>query len=91
MFHFIFTDPGTNVSILVSELQVMGFIIFAHDDEMPHAYHELNKLIQQGKIKVKETVYVGIEKMFDAFSGLFKGENIGKAIVKAVNQQTNHP
>ena len=75
----------------MNELNIIGFIIFAHDDEMPQAYHELNKLIQQGKIKVKETVYVGIEKMFEAFAGLFKGENIGKAIVKAVNQQTNYP
>jgi NADPH-dependent curcumin reductase CurA len=71
------------VSILLNELSVLGFLIFAHDDEMPHAYQELNKLIQAGKLKVRETVYDGIDKMFDAFSGLFKGENIGKAVVKA--------
>lgn len=75
----------------MNELRVIGFFIFAHDDEMPGAYSELNKLIQQGKVKVKETVYVGIEKMFDAFSGLFLGDNIGKAVVKAVNERTNYP
>lgn len=37
----------------------------------------------QGKLKVKETVYEGFENMRSAFYGLFKGENIGKAIVKA--------
>ncbi len=29
--------------------------------------------------------------MFEAFVGLFKGENTGKAIIKVVNTQTNYP
>ena len=29
--------------------------------------------------------------MFDAFKGLFFGENSGKAIVKAVNENTHYP
>ncbi|CAF5033390.1 unnamed protein product, partial [Rotaria sp. Silwood1] len=31
----------------------------------------------------KETIYDGFEKMPEAFVGLFNGDNIGKAIVKA--------
>ena len=37
----------------------------------------------KGKLKVQETTYEGFDKMRDAFYGLFKGENTGKAIVKA--------
>lgn len=37
----------------------------------------------QGKIKYRETVYDGFEKMPEAFIGLFSGNNIGKAVVKA--------
>ena len=37
----------------------------------------------QGKLKVRETVYEGIENMRTAFFGLFKGDNTGKAIIKA--------
>jgi hypothetical protein len=29
--------------------------------------------------------------MFEAFVGLFKGDNTGKAIIKVVNTQTNYP
>ena len=29
--------------------------------------------------------------MLEAFQGLFTGENIGKAIVQAVNEKTNYP
>ncbi len=37
----------------------------------------------QGKLKAYETVTEGFNNMFDAFLGLFKGENTGKAVVKA--------
>lgn len=42
----------------------------------------MNEYIKAGKLKTKETVYEGFENMRNAFYGLFKGENTGKAIVK---------
>ena len=36
----------------------------------------------QGKLKYRETVTEGFDNMFDAFLGLFTGENTGKAVVK---------
>ena len=43
----------------------------------------LNALHMQGKLKYEETITNGFDNMFDAFVGLFKGDNIGKAVVKA--------
>ena len=40
-------------------------------------------LVMQGKLKYRETVTEGFDNMFDAFLGLFTGENTGKAVVKA--------
>lgn len=37
----------------------------------------------QGKLKYREHVTDGFDNMFEAFLGLFKGDNIGKAVVKA--------
>ena len=37
----------------------------------------------QGKLKYNEQVTEGFENMFEAFAGLFKGDNLGKAVVKA--------
>jgi NADPH-dependent curcumin reductase CurA len=42
----------------------------------------MGKWIAEGKIKWKETVVDGIENAPKAFTGLFKGENFGKMIVK---------
>ena len=41
------------------------------------------KPLQKGRLKTQETTYNGFDKMRDAFYGLLKGENTGKAVVKA--------
>ena len=43
-------------------------------------------MAQEGKIKAKEHVVEGLENAPKAFIGLFKGENIGKQIVKVSDQ-----
>ena len=47
--------------------------------------------LNKGKLKTKETVFVGIEKMRGAFYSIFSGDGIGKQVIKAVNEQTNYP
>ena len=42
----------------------------------------MENLIQEEKLKVKETVVEGFEKMPEAFIGLFNGSNTGKMVVK---------
>lgn len=80
----------TNFDILMKQLTVMGFMCYNHYEDWPNAFVEINKLIQEGKIKVREHRYDGIESMCDAFRGLFLGENIGKAIVKAKNEFSHY-
>ncbi|CAH1101134.1 unnamed protein product [Psylliodes chrysocephalus] len=38
--------------------------------------------IKEGKLKCRETVTNGFENMFDAFTEMLKGKNVGKAVVK---------
>ena len=66
-------------------------MVYSYYEKWPEAFTEMNKMIQEGRLKVKEQTYVGFENMKDAFLGLFKGENTGKAIVKAVNAFTHYP
>lgn len=83
--------PQTNMTIFVKQLSVNGFLCFRYYDDWPKSFEVLNKLIQEGKLKVKENEYEGFESMRDAFIGLFKGENFGKAIIKCKNKCTNYP
>jgi NADPH-dependent curcumin reductase CurA len=45
-------------------------------------YADMSKWIGEGKVKWKETLFDGIENAPKAFLALFKGENIGKMLVK---------
>lgn len=75
--------PATNWKILQNEIKVQGFIVNTFKKDWPEAFTEMNQYIKDGRLKTQETVYEGFEKMREAFFGLFKGENTGKAIVKA--------
>ena len=60
----------------------MGLLVGDHYSKIQQFYSDLAKWIAEGQIKWKETVVDGIENAPKAFTGLFKGENFGKMIVK---------
>jgi NADPH-dependent curcumin reductase CurA len=64
------------------QLRMEGFIVSSHFDMMPAFVKELSGWVADGKIKWRETVEEGIEHAPDAFLKLFKGENLGKMLVK---------
>ncbi|KAL5481908.1 hypothetical protein EMCRGX_G022182 [Ephydatia muelleri] len=69
--------------ILFHQLKVEGFLVWRWNiEEWAASFKEIAQWIQEGKLKYEETVTEGFDKMFDAFLGLFKGENLGKAVVK---------
>ncbi len=80
------TDMGDGVRGLImavgKQLRLEGFIVSSHFDMMPAFVTEMSGWIAQGKVKWRETVEEGIDKAPDAFLKLFKGENLGKMLVK---------
>jgi NADPH-dependent curcumin reductase CurA len=42
----------------------------------------MSQWLREGRIKVREDIVEGLENTPRAFIGLFRGENIGKRIVK---------
>jgi NADPH-dependent curcumin reductase CurA len=74
-----------NTGFIVNKrLTWRGFIVF--DEEM-QAYsmehvENVSKWIQEGSLKTKQTVTVGIENAAEGIVGLFKGDNFGKAVLQ---------
>jgi NADPH-dependent curcumin reductase CurA len=68
--------------IIQKKLTMKGFIVSDHFDKFNAFAADMGKWIGEGKIKWQETIVDGIENAPEAFLGLFKGENIGKMIVK---------
>jgi NADPH-dependent curcumin reductase CurA len=77
-------QPGpSNLSYVIGKrLMLKGFIVSDHYDRLPQFYADMGGWIAQGKVKWQETVIEGLENAPRAFIGLFKGENLGKMLVK---------
>ena len=80
------TDLGQGVRGLVQvvgkSLTLRGFIVSNHTDMQDAFVKDLAGWVAAGKIQSRETVKEGIENAPSAFLGLFKGENLGKMLVR---------
>jgi NADPH-dependent curcumin reductase CurA len=80
------TDMGPGVRGLImavgKQLRLEGFIVSSHFDQLPVFVKEMAGWIADGKVSWRETVEDGIENAPTAFLKLFKGENLGKMLVR---------
>jgi NADPH-dependent curcumin reductase CurA len=74
--------------MIQKKLTMKGFIVMDHFDKLGAFIADMGQWIAEGKIKWKETIVDGIENAPEAFIGLFKGENLGKMIVKVGTDPT---
>jgi NADPH-dependent curcumin reductase CurA len=70
------------IQVVAKSLRLEGFLVRHHADLQPVFIKELSDWVGEGKIKWRETVEYGIESAPSAFFKLFKGENLGKMLVK---------
>jgi NADPH-dependent curcumin reductase CurA len=84
--HYNETTPSSgprNLRLAVRKrLTLQGFIVSDHLDRQAQFYNDMGAWIAAGKIKWQETIIAGIENAPEAFIGLFKGDNVGKMLVK---------
>jgi NADPH-dependent curcumin reductase CurA len=74
--------PSTLVLVIPKRLTIQGFVIMDHFHRMGDFFQEVGGWLKAGKITYKETIVEGIEQAPDAFLGLFRGDNLGKMVVK---------
>jgi hypothetical protein len=68
--------------LIVTRASVHGFLVFDWWHRRQDALKRLAAWQQAGKIRYKEDVLDGIERMPEAFLRLLQGKNLGKQIVK---------
>ncbi|WP_425409406.1 NADP-dependent oxidoreductase [Hyphococcus sp.] len=74
--------PPNLINLVGRGVMARGFIVSEYMDKAMEFAMEVAPLLSQGKIKFQESVYEGIDKAPEAFIGLFKGENKGKAVIR---------
>lgn len=74
--------PDNLTNIVAKSLKIEGFIVIDHMDLLGEFIQDLSGWMMAGKVTGEETVREGLAEMPNAFLGLFKGENLGKMLVK---------
>jgi len=68
--------------IIAARIRLQGFLVFDYQTRMDEFYRDMAGWLKSGAVKARETVVDGLEHTPDAFLGLFKGENVGKMLVR---------
>lgn len=74
--------PSNLMNMIGRGVMAQGFIVSNYMYLAPQFAAEVAPLLAAGKVKFRESAYEGLEKAPEAFLGLFKGENFGKAVVR---------
>ena len=76
--------PGPrNLGLMVSwRLTLRGFIVRDHADRMAAFQEDVGRWLGEGRVRFRETVVDGIEKMPQALIGLLRGDNVGKMVIR---------
>jgi NADPH-dependent curcumin reductase CurA len=77
-------QPGPrNLALVVTNrLRIEGFIVLDHQHRYRDFVAEAAPWVRSGELAYRETIVDGIEHVADAFIGLFRGDNVGKMLVR---------
>ncbi len=70
--------------IITHRLTIRGLVAFDYADRFPGALTQLTDWIVEGRLKYRENINQGFERLPEAFIGLFKSENFGRQVVEVV-------
>ena len=73
---------------LVRRLTFRGFIVYDHREREPEFLRDVSAWIRDGRIKYREDVVEGLDRVVPAFQGLLRGENFGKLLVRVSEDPT---
>lgn len=74
--------PRNLLTLVTHSALMQGFIVSDYTARFTESLIQLEEWLKEGKLHYKETIVDGLENLPKAFIGLFKGENLGKQLVK---------
>lgn len=74
--------PRNLYQLTVRRGRAEGFLVIDHLQRMAEFRAEASGWLRAGNLRSRETIVEGIESMPDAFLGLFRGDNLGKMVVR---------
>ncbi len=77
--------PSNYLSLLVNRASMRGFVVSDYASRYGEAAREMAGWLAAGKLKSREDIVEGLETFPETFLKLFKGENVGKLVLKITN------
>jgi NADPH-dependent curcumin reductase CurA len=77
--------PSNYLSLLINSARMEGFIVFNYQARYGEAAREMAGWMMAGKLKSKEDIVEGFETFPDTLLRLFRGENLGKLMIKVAD------
>jgi NADPH-dependent curcumin reductase CurA len=75
-------DINRLIEAVLRRVTLRGFIVRDHEDLRPEFERTVSAWLRTGQVVALQTVVDGIENAVDAFLGMLKGSNVGKALVR---------
>ncbi|MEA2787262.1 MAG: hypothetical protein QOF71_3366 [Candidatus Eremiobacteraeota bacterium] len=76
------TGPRLERHVLVKRARMQGFLLFDHTDRFGDAIAQLTLWLRAGRLRYREDVLEGIDAAPDAIAGLYRGENLGRRLIR---------
>lgn len=76
------TGPRVERHLLVKRARMQGFIVFDWQRRYEEAVGRLADWVRAGKLRYREDILDGIEQAPGAIAGLYRGENLGKRLIR---------
>lgn len=74
--------PRVERHLLVKRARMQGFVAFDFEHRTEEAVARLAAWVRDGRLKYREDILDGIESCPGAIAGLYRGENLGKRLVR---------
>lgn len=78
--------PSNYLSLLVNRASMTGMVVFDYVARYGEAVQEMAGWMRSGQLKSREHVVSGLENFPEALQMLFKGENLGKLVLKVADR-----
>ncbi|HEV3039501.1 MAG TPA: NADP-dependent oxidoreductase [Candidatus Angelobacter sp.] len=78
--------PSNYLSLLVNSARMEGFVVFSYAARYGEAAREMAGWIKAGKLKSHEDIVEGFQTFPDTLLKLFRGENLGKLMIKVADE-----
>lgn len=76
------SGPRVERHLLNKSARMQGFLVWDYEHRYEEAVTRLAAWIREGKLRYREEILQGIASAPDAIAGLYRGENLGKRLIR---------